>query len=144
MSLRRGVDQGHVFGTVATVVLMAWITIACGREPAGSPVVTARDDGYEPSHLKIEAGETVTFVNRSRFPHSAKDDSSGSIDVSPQPGPTKHDGSEINRATRVGFATHSLFPSEAQKVVFPVAGRYTYHCAFHEMEGTIEVVAAER
>lgn len=102
----------------------------------------ATNRGYEPSELTVQAGETVTFVNRSlRSMHTAKDDPDEVIDGSPEPGPTDHEGGEINRASRVGFRTHALFPREAQKVVFPVARKYEYHCSFDpDMKGTINVV----
>ncbi len=109
--------------------------------PQGAPRVVITDDGYEPRDLEIRVGERVTFVNRGTVPHSAKDESGGDIDVSPQPGSTAHDGSEINRASHKGFASHALFPDEPQAIVFPVVRKYEFYCAFHaDMRGTLTVV----
>lgn len=108
----------------------------------GPYTVVITDKGYEPRDLQVPVGARVKFVNRSKTsPHTAKDIRRGDVEFSPQPGPTKHDGSEVNRANRIGFATHALFPAEAQTVVFPVAQSYSYLCAFHgdTMTGTIEV-----
>jgi plastocyanin len=128
------------------IVVVAAMAAGCGQEDGGAadgpPQVVITDRGYDPAELTIEVGERVRFVNRAKErPHSAKDESGGDVDVSPQPGATMHDGSEVNRATRKGFATHSLFPSEWQFVVFPVVGTYEYTSAFDpDFEGTIEVV----
>jgi plastocyanin len=107
----------------------------------GPATVEITDDGYEPDHLEIEVGDRVVFVNRmEQTAGSAQDESGGPIDVSPQPGPTRHDGSEIAHATRRGFATHSLFPDERQTVVFEAARRYDYTSTFDSrMRGTIVV-----
>jgi len=127
------------------LLLLAPALSSCGGDDAassGPQEVVITDAGYEPANLRIQAGSRVTFVNRSRdSPHTAKDDSDGHIEVSPQSGITKHDGSEVNRANPIGFATHSLFPKEFQTVIFPVVRKYSYYCAFHpEMKGTIDVV----
>jgi plastocyanin len=116
--------------------------IGCGEEEREGPVtVVITDEGYQPSELTIEAGDRVTFVNRSKErPGSAKDDPTGDVEVSPQPGPTAHDGSEVNRASRKGFATHSLFRGERQTVIFPIPMTYEYSSAFNpDLKGTITV-----
>jgi plastocyanin len=119
-------------------------SVGCGDESDGSgpPRVIITRDGFEPSDLRLEVGQTVAFVNRSpNYVHSARDERQGDIDGAPGPGPTDHSGGDINRASRKGFATHSLFPRETQRVVFPVAKTYEFRCSFHpDMKGTIEVV----
>ena len=115
------------------------------KQPTKKKVeITIGNDGYSPWRLQVPVGSRVTFLNVSDSPQSAKDDPSGTIDVSPRPGPTNHDGSEVNRATKKGFATHALFTGERQTVIFPVARKYTYYSAFDEdLIGTIKVVEEE-
>jgi plastocyanin len=105
--------------------------------------VVITDRGYRPRRLRIGVGDRVTFVNSSRkLPHSAQDESRGDIDSAPGDGPTDHSGKAVARASKRGFATHSLFPQEPQTVVFPVRRRYAYYCTFHsELNGSIDVVA---
>lgn len=128
---------------LASAAAIVFGAAACGDddEPSGPTEVMIRDASYTPSDLTVTVGERVTFVNRSQSPRSAKDDSRGVIDVSPQPGPTKHDGSEVNRATRNGFATHALFHKERQTVIFTVPMTYEYQSAFGgDFTGRITVV----
>jgi hypothetical protein len=114
------------------------------KQPTKKFEITVGNDGYSPWRLRVPVDSRVTFLNVSDSPQSAKDDPSGTIDVSPRPGPTNHDGSEVNRATKKGFATHALFTGERQTIVFPVARTYTYHSAFDEDKiGTIKVVDEE-
>lgn len=131
-------------GLLVCLALPALLLPACGGDDSDSkPLrVVITDDGYQPRELTVPVGSEVTFVNRSTdSPHTAKDETPGPVDHSPQPGPTQHDGSEVNRASHKGFATHALFPDEAQRVVFPVVDAYDFHCAFHsEMTGRIKVV----
>jgi plastocyanin len=125
-------------GVAAVLVLTP---VACGDEETDGPaVVRIGESSFTPRDLTVTVGERVTFVNRSQSPRSARDDSGGPIDVSPQPGPTKHDGSEVNRATRKGFATHALFSGERQAILFTVPAKYNYYSAFGDLSGTIEVV----
>jgi plastocyanin len=137
-----------VIARAAIAAAVAALALAgCGGddEPEGPPVVTITEKGYDPDRLEIEVGDRVVFVNRSKVhPESAKDDPTGDVDVSPQKGPTAHDGSEVNRATKKGFATHSLFPGERQTVIFTVPRTYRYSSAFNTgFKGTIEVVPRE-
>lgn len=140
---RRPVGRASI-GLFACLWLPALALAACGGDDSEDPParVVITDNRYEPRKLTVAAGSEVAFVNRApSSAHTAKDDEPGPVDHSPQPGPTKHDGSEVNRASRAGFATHALFPKETQRVIFPVTGVYEYHCAFHpEMTGRIEVV----
>jgi plastocyanin len=127
------------------VVLAGLILLGCGGDAhqaaTGTLRVVVTADGFGPEELVVPPGAEVTFVNEDpRLAHSAKHDPQGVIEGSPQPGKTRHDGSEVNRASRAGFATHSLYPGEAQRVVFPVARRYEYHCTIYpDMRGTIVV-----
>ncbi len=138
MRARRGMWIGVVTAAVAAVVFAGCGDDGSDAEPLK---VVISDAGFEPSDLKLEAGDEVTFVNRSKeLPHSAEDESRAKIDVSPQPGPTAHDGSEVAHATAKGFATHALVPGELQRVVFDVPAKYDFRCTFHsKMTGTIEV-----
>jgi len=143
-SRSRGLLRRVPRGLLVCLVLTAAVVPACGGDDSedGPLRVVITDAGYEPSELTVPVGGQVTFVNRSGgLPHSAKDDTPGPVDHSPQPGSTKHDGSEVNHGTSKGFATHALFDNEAQKVIFDAPGKYEYHCSFHpDMSGTIEVV----
>lgn len=129
---------------VAAVAVPVLLSVGCGDDKnatVGPPTVVITKQGYSPAELQIDAGDRVVFVNRAGpGPHLAQDESGGDIEVSPQPGPTRHDGSEVNRASERGFVTHVLFPEEAQTVVFPVARTYRFYCGFDpKMRGTIEV-----
>jgi plastocyanin len=136
--------NGRWLGAVA--LALCAMTAGCGGDDENRQPLTVEitDAGYEPSTLEVEVGDRVKFVNRSDRPGSAKDDPLGRIEVSPQPGTTKHDGSEVAHATRHGFATHSLFRGEHQFVVFEVPKTYSYQSAFYpNLKGTIKVVAKD-
>ncbi len=114
-----------------------------GPPPSSGPrhVVWTMRDEYLPRTLTIEAGDRIAFENRSKFPHTAKDDRRGYIDPSPGSDATDHSGADVNYASAKGFATHALLPGEAQIVVFRVARTYRYHCSFHpDMKGVVKVV----
>lgn len=115
---------------------------------ASSPadhVVRVTASGFKPARLRIYAGDRVTFVNRGGGTHAVRHDPRGVIDPTPEPGPTDHSGNDVNRATAVGFRTHSLFGNEPQTVAFTAIRSYRYHCAFHEgLTGTVEVLPRRR
>jgi plastocyanin len=145
LAVEEGDTAVHGWRLLAVAALIASIA-GCGddgKDAGNGPArVVITEDGYDPATLRIAPGTRVTFVNRSKErSQSAMDDPTGMLDVSPQPGATAHDGSEVNRASRKGFTTHALFPGEWQAVIFPVAGRYEYTSAFDSsLAGTIEVV----
>jgi plastocyanin len=144
---RRGdhVTVSRKRGLCACLVVAALAMPGCGGDDdsaAPPPTVVLTDEGYEPADLEVPVGSEVRFVNRAKQSvHSAKDSTPGPVDPSPKPGSSAHDGSEVNRASHKGFATHALFPNETQRVRFPVADVYEYYCSFHaDMKGRIVVV----
>ncbi len=154
--MRKSELRGRVRAGVAVAVAVgcaAGVT-ACGgdadgetgpvKNAKGEYVVRVTDDGYHPRRLRIRAGDRISFVNRTKtgLPHSAQDERRGDIDPSPGEGPTDHSGKDVNYAYKRGFATHSLFPGEAQTIVFRVPQRYEYYCTFHgdRMRGVVEVL----
>lgn len=88
-----------------------------------SPEQTIRDNGvilienasFLPANLVMKEKETVTFVNKDKFNHTAVAD----------------DGS---------FDTGTISPNSESTIVLNKTGTISYHCSFHpEMKGTIMV-----
>jgi plastocyanin len=96
-----------------------------GSEPAPSgdaarsEKVEIEDFAYDPDPVTVEEGGKVTWINRDSAPHTA----------------TAEDGS---------FDTGTLEEGKLGSASFKDPGSYAYVCTIHpEMEGTVEVVAAE-
>ncbi len=84
--------------------------------PEGGNNVEISSFAFSPATLTIDAGETVTWVNKDIAPHSIVSDS----------------GSELNSPTFGKEETYSH--------VFNTAGTFAYHCSVHpSMKGAIIV-----
>lgn len=87
-----------------------------GTVPAGSAEVRIDDDdsdGFEPGTITINVGESVTWVNVDKDPHTA---------------------------TGGSFDTGRIEPGQQATVTFDEPGSFPYSCAFHPiMTGTVEV-----
>lgn len=143
---------------VASLATVLAVLAGCGGddEPraAAEPILPERDhvvritsSGFSPRALQLEVGDRVVFVNQTRDgTFLVEDELPGvTLDPSPWPGLTRHDGAEINHADRRGFTTHLLYPREAQIVVFDVARSYQYEAQEEpSMTGTIDVRRTER
>ncbi len=83
--------------------------------PMPGPMVTARDDMFEPATLNIQPGTTVRWVNDGKHPHTVTD--------------------------RGGkFDSGDIAPGSSYSATFQTPGTYKYHCKHHKgMEGTIVV-----
>lgn len=93
---------------------------ACRPAVARRHVVEMKDLGFTPPGVEVEVGDTIVWVNRDLFPHTATGDSAFGWEVGP------------------------LSPGAEGSHVASVPGRFTYHCRLHPtMLGTI-VVAAQR
>jgi plastocyanin len=87
-----------------------------GTVPAGSAEVRIVDDdadGFEPGTITINLGESVTWVNVDKDPHTA---------------------------TGSTFDTGRIEPGEQSTITFDTAGSFPYFCQIHPvMTGTVEV-----
>lgn len=87
-----------------------------GRVPAGSTEVVIDDDdanGFQPGTITIDAGQSVTWVNQDKHPHTA---------------------------TGAEFDTGVMQPGESATVTFDTPGSFPYSCTIHPvMTGVVEV-----
>ena len=70
---------------------------------------------FEPAHISVSAGTTVTWTNHDNFTHSVQVD--GQSDV------------------------HMMRPGESAQITFSTPGEYHYICTLHtqNMQGTVTV-----
>jgi plastocyanin len=79
-------------------------------------IIDDDEDGFFPSVLEIDAGQTVTFYN---------------------------DDDDEHTATGSDWDTGDLHPGDSAEVTFDIPGSYAYSCQYHPvMMGTIEVRGA--
>jgi plastocyanin len=84
---------------------------------SGHVTVTIRNYMYEPMHLTVTAGTTVSFHNDDAAPHTAT-------------------------ALNGGFDTGTIKQGQTRTVTLKKSGHYAYHCLFHAfMTASITVVA---
>lgn len=87
-----------------------------GTVPPGSAEVLISDDdadGFQPGTITIDLGESVTWVNIDKDPHTA---------------------------TSASFDTGKIDPGEQATVIFEEPGTFPYSCSFHPiMTGIVEV-----
>ena len=89
--------------------------LAATAAQAATHEVVIEGMSFSPANLRIAPGDTVTFTNRDRAPHTATQ--------APQ-----------------GFDTGRLNQGASASLTFETAGRLDYVCAFHPMmRGTITV-----
>lgn len=84
---------------------------------AGPTSVAITGFVFDPSPVRIRAGETVTWTNQDAVPHSIQDTSPLATPVSP-----------------------SLAQGDSFSITYPRPGTYPYVCGIHiSMEGSVEV-----
>jgi plastocyanin len=91
---------------LAAAIALAIAAAACGRAPVAH-TVTIEGMKYQPESLTIHVGDSVTWVNRDLFPHTAT--AKGSFDSSEIP----------------SNASWTYTPTKRASV--------TYDCTFHPM-----------
>jgi plastocyanin len=100
-------------GTAAAMAL-----IGCRQAPARTPVthtVTIEGMRFTPESLTVKVGDSVVWVNRDMFPHTA----------------TSKDG---------GFDSGSVDPEKSWTFTAQKAGDFRYVCSFHPtMKGTLRI-----
>jgi len=102
--------------TAATLVSPLLATIARAESHATVHAVTIKGNAFDPADITINAGDTITFTNEDRAPHTV---------------------TEVNGA----FDTGRFGKGETATLMFPSAGRFDYFCAVHpSMKGTITIV----
>lgn len=95
------------------------IPVAAGVEAraAASGTVAMEDFRFSPGSVTVDAGDTVTWTNSGKEPHTATGD---------------------------GFDTGLIKSRERGSASFARAGNFSYLCSIHpEMRGTVRVVAAQ-
>jgi plastocyanin len=107
----------------AALAALALLPLGCGGDdevPAAGPGgVNIASFEFRPRTVTVEAGGTITWVNRDKAPHTATSD-------------------EGAAAT---FDTERLIRGESKQIAFEKPGDRPYHCIFHPfMRGTVRVV----
>ncbi len=103
------------FVVAALFVPLAMGALALGALPAeaAAHTITIADHRFSPAQLAVAAGDTITFVNQDKAPHTA----------------TANDGA---------FDTGRLSAGESATVKVGVAGVHAYICKIHpSMRGTV-------
>jgi len=81
---------------------------------AADHTVTIKDMKFAPAALTVAVGDTVTFVNDDKVPHTA--------------------------TAQGAFDTGTIEPGKGAKVTFSAPGNFAYVCAIHPaMKGAIKV-----
>ena len=84
------------------------------QQTGTTQTVNVQDNSYEPNNLTIQAGATVTWMNRGQRTHTVTFD--------------------------VGRDSGDIAPGGSFSATFPHAGTYRYHCHHHpDMRGTVVV-----
>jgi plastocyanin len=108
---------------VVLTSLVAIVTLVCGsfvadqgtKKGAQTHTVVMEGTGFQPADLKIAAGETVVWVNKDPFPHTAT-------------------------ATNGDFDSKEIEPGKSWKHTFKAKGDFAYVCTLHPtMKATVKV-----
>jgi plastocyanin len=101
--------------TLAVAVCVVGL-IADGRPRPKTHTVTMENMRFQPDHLMVARGDTVVWVNKDPFPHTATATAKG------------------------GFDSGSIAAGASWKRVFAKPGDYAYICTFHpNMKATVHV-----
>lgn len=111
----------NIFRLVSVVCILA---VGCSHPPAtqtssalvpSSVVDLPPSYKFQPAHVTVPAGTTVTWTNHDNFTHSVKVD--GQSDV------------------------HTMRPGESTQITFANPGEYHYVCTLHtqNMQGSVTV-----
>jgi plastocyanin len=120
MSARSGQRGGQEWRQrLAVALVCAWGLLYAGAgaiaaAPTASHTVVIEGVKFEPETLTVKRGETVTWINKDPFPHTAT-----------APGV---------------FDSHDIPPNRSWKYTAHKAGEYAYTCTLHSnMKGTLKV-----
>jgi len=101
------------------VLAATLVAAGCGGTKTSTPVATtqvqmAKSYRFDPSSIRIKAGDTVTWTNNDNFTHSVQVD---------------------------GQADHTVARGKSFSITFPKAGTFDYVCTLHshDMRGTVLV-----
>jgi len=99
---------------VVTILLAAAaISVAAARGPK-THTVTIESAKFSPSELTVAVGDTVVWVNKDIFAHTAT-------------------------ATSKAFDSKTLQPERSWRFVARKKGEFPYACSFHPMNGVLRV-----
>ncbi len=96
-------------------------------DPATAPThfeVTMQEFRFHPDSITVAAGDTVTWVNRGRLPHTTTSGLNGKPDG-------RWDSKELGRGASFSY-------------VFAEPGKYNYYCAPHHRLGMTGVVVVTK
>jgi 3-oxosteroid 1-dehydrogenase len=103
------------------------------REAQNHRVEVTDDLTFEPEHLTIRAGDSVTWVNVGQMVHTATGDPDRAFDEANAVLP---DGAE-------SWHSGNMDPGDEFTHTFDVAGEYTYACIPHEVAGQVGSITVE-
>jgi plastocyanin len=103
---------------------------ACGEST--SPEVQMVETAFEPRELRVKAGITVTWVNKSSFVHTITNDPA-----------LVRDASLVSSPDGATFNSGNIAPEQTWTHTFQVAGEYHYACTPHELIGMTGVIIVE-
>ena len=92
-------------------------TVSPPSAPSASKAATVEISSFsfQPATITVDAGTTVTWVNKDSVPHSATSDNGA-------------------------FDTGTFANGESRSFTFTTPGTYAYHCVIHpSMHGTVQV-----
>ena len=99
---------------VALVALLALVGCSGGApsnpevsDISTSPKVSITDSGFSPTEVSIKAGDTVTWTNDGKIPHTVAGE---------------------------GFDSGAINPGKSFSRVFETPGTYDYYCRYHPSE----------
>jgi plastocyanin len=100
---------------VTIVSLMCGPVVASQGRKAATHTVVMEGTGFQPADLKIAAGDTVVWVNKDPFPHTAT-------------------------AKNGDFDSKEIEAGKSWKHTFKAKGDFAYVCTLHPpMKGTVKV-----
>lgn len=103
----------------AVVLVAIVVAVGCGGTGSSQPVATtkvsmAKSYRFDPTTIRVKAGDTVTWTNNDNFTHTVKVD---------------------------GREDHKVGRGDSVSISFDKPGRYHYVCTLHskDMSGTVIV-----
>src|SRR5262245_20700129 len=107
-----------VLTSLIAVVSLFWGSTVASPQKAQAPktyTVVMEGTGFEPADLKVAAGDTVVWVDKDPFPHTAT-------------------------AKNADFDSQEIGVGKSWKNIFKTKGDFAYACTLHPtMKGTLKV-----
>lgn len=122
------------FRQMGIVVMGALVAGVAGAQTVKVEILEGMK--FSPENIQIAAGDTIEFVNNSRFAHT----------VTADPSLAKNPANVILPEGAAPFHSGKLNPGDTFSHTFSEVGQYQYICLPHEMhgmKGQVHVVAAE-